>query len=295
MSPHSFALDRLAPYADESLLLEERAAVQSHVLDCATCALELKRVMELNAVIAGFPPAPPVNFGAFWMRLRPSLPAPAAAPARFSLGRRAALAFAAASLAVLGVATAAFAADTSLPNSPLYPIKRTEEQIRLTLTITNPARVEVEVQMAGERLREARAMTGMGKPVLAASALREFDALLVKIRPNLSHTTLTSFDLQVGALQQVSTRHEGTDRGVTASMRNSLVRLSTELADSTPSLGVQASAPAASGQSHSTGGTGTGTTGGNTTGTDNGSKGQGGDNNDKSKKAEPTPHPSPKD
>jgi anti-sigma factor RsiW len=65
MIAHSVALDRLAPYADDALSLEERAAVHTHVQGCAACALELKRVLQLNVLLESLPPAPPANFAAF--------------------------------------------------------------------------------------------------------------------------------------------------------------------------------------------------------------------------------------
>lgn len=218
MSAHSIALDRLAPYVDDALSLEERAAVQAHVQGCAPCMLELKRVLQLNAVLEGFAPVPPANFAAFWLRLRAGLPRPAAAVAGhgFRPGRRVALAFALAAIMALAVGTGAFAAETALPDSPLYPLKRAGEALHLAVTFAPQARLQAEIGVANERLREARAMTGLGKTALAAASLRDFNQVLDEIKPALNRDDLASFQLQLTALSQVSTVHEAEARGLTA-------------------------------------------------------------------------------
>jgi uncharacterized protein DUF5667/putative zinc finger protein len=218
MSAHASALDRLAPYADDALSLEERAAVQRHVQDCTRCLLELERLTELNAILEGLPPAPPANFAATWLRLRARLPQPAA-PLRvggFRPGRRVALAFVLASLLALTLGSGAFAAETSLPDSPLYALKRAEERVQLALAFAPAARLDLEVQMANERLREARAMTGLGKTALAAASLRDFDQLLSQISTRLSQDDRAAFQLQLTALQQVANVHQTEARGLMA-------------------------------------------------------------------------------
>jgi hypothetical protein len=218
MSTHAAALDRLGPYADEALSLEERASVQRHLEGCARCMLELKRLLQLNAILQSFAPAPPAGFTASWLRLRTRLPRPRTSlgVAGFAPGRRVALAFALAALLALTLGTGAFAAETSLPDSPLYSLKRFEERLRLDLTFAPQARLDFEVQIASERLREARAMTGLGKTALAAAALRDFDRLLQQISPDLNDQDLAAFQLQLTALQQVSTLPGVQATGVTA-------------------------------------------------------------------------------
>ena len=218
MSAHGIALDRIAPYVDDALSLEERAAVQGHVQSCAPCMLELKRVLQLNAVLEGFAPAPPANFAAFWLRLRAALPRPAVPVAAhgFRPGRRIALAFALAAILALAVGTGAFAAETALPDSPLYPLKRAGEALQLVVTFAPQARLQAEIGIANERLREARAMTGLGKTALAAASLRDFNQVLDEIEPELNRDDLAAFQLQLTALSQVSTVHEAEARGLIA-------------------------------------------------------------------------------
>ncbi|TMD15134.1 MAG: zf-HC2 domain-containing protein [Chloroflexi bacterium] len=219
MSTHGMALDRLAPYADDALSLEERAAVQRHVQGCARCMLELKRLLELNAVLQALAPAPPASSAAFWLRLRARLPRPASflRVGGFRPGRRPALAFALACVLALTLGTGAFAAGTSLPDSPLYPLKRMEERLQLDLAFAPQARFQIEVQLANERLREARAMSGLGKTMLAAASLRDFNQLLSRIAPRLSNDDLAAFQLQLTALQQVSNVHRDDASGLIAS------------------------------------------------------------------------------
>ena len=209
MSAHPAALDRLGPYADDALSLEERASVQRHLEGCSRCMLELKRLLELNAILQGFAPAPPASFASFWLRLRAGLPRPKTplSVGGFVPGRRVALAFALAALLAMSLGTGAFAAQTSLPDSPLYTLKHVEERLQLDLTLAPQARLQLKVQIANERLREARAMTGLGKMALAAASLRDFDRILSQITPQLSNKDLAAFQLQLTALQQVSNLH----------------------------------------------------------------------------------------
>jgi hypothetical protein len=83
------------------------------------------------------------------------------------------MALAAATVAVLAGAGSAFAAPSANPDNPLYPIKQLEEGIRLTFAPTND-RLTVQLQLANERLREAKAMTTNHKPLLAENSLRAF-------------------------------------------------------------------------------------------------------------------------
>ncbi|HXN01836.1 MAG TPA: DUF5667 domain-containing protein, partial [Candidatus Dormibacteraeota bacterium] len=87
--------------------------------------------------------------------------------------RRYGLALAAATVAMLAAAGSAFAAPSALPDNPLYPVKQLEESVRLTLTPTNE-RLRLQLQLAGERLREAQAMATNHKPLLAENSLRAF-------------------------------------------------------------------------------------------------------------------------
>ncbi|HEY0492077.1 MAG TPA: DUF5667 domain-containing protein [Candidatus Dormibacteraeota bacterium] len=182
MLSHATAQDWLIPYADGMLSNEERQRIDGHVASCPGCREELKSVRLLNLLLVSLPPAPPVAFAPFWLRLQAALPA-ARVPkekARFRLYRRAGLAFAAAAFATLTAVSCAFAAESSLPDSPLYPLKHAEEAARLALTPA-PQRGRVQLSIASERLREAQVMASSGKPALAVKSVRAFRLMLPSI------------------------------------------------------------------------------------------------------------------
>jgi hypothetical protein len=114
----------------------------------------------------------------FWLKLQAALPHRRTLRLPSFAGyRRLGLAFAVASIAALAAAATAFAAPSALPDNPLYPVKHVEEDLRLALTPANE-RLTVQLQLAGERLREAQAMAANHKPRLAESSLRAFTIIV---------------------------------------------------------------------------------------------------------------------
>ena len=178
MLSHATTRDWLIPYADGMLASDERRRIDGHIAGCAACAAELREVRELNLLLVTLPPAPPVAFTPFWLNLQAVLPQRRVLRIpRFAPSRRLGLAFAAAAIAVLATAASAFAAPSALPDNPLYSIKQVEEGIRLTFTSAND-RLPLQLQLANERLREARAMVADHKPRLAESSLRAFQVTI---------------------------------------------------------------------------------------------------------------------
>ena len=178
MLSHATTRDWLIPYADGMLASDERRRIDGHVAGCAPCAAELRQVRELNLLLVTLPPAPPVAFAPFWLKLQAELPQrrtfriPTLANTR-----RLGLALAMAAMAMLAAAGSALAAPSALPDNPLYPIKQLEESIRIAFTPAND-RLTVQLQLATERLREAQAMASGHKPVLAESSLRAFRVIV---------------------------------------------------------------------------------------------------------------------
>lgn len=76
------------------------------------------------------------------------------------------LATAALLLALFVVASGAtvVASAESLPGDPLYPVKRTAEQVRLTLTTDPATRAALQAQFNQERQAEAQTVAAMGRP-----------------------------------------------------------------------------------------------------------------------------------
>jgi hypothetical protein len=213
MLSHATAQDWLIPYADGMLSNDERQRIDGHISACPFCRRELSTVRELNLALVSLPPAPPVAFAPFWLKLQAALPA-ARAPrreVRFTLYRRAGLAFAAAAFATLTAATFAFAAESSLPDSPVYPLKQVEESVRLALTPA-PQRAQVQLSIGSERLREAQVMASTGKPALAVKSVRAFRLLLPSIIAGLNETTDTrvardeirSLDVELTGIQEAN-------------------------------------------------------------------------------------------
>ena len=185
MLSHATAQEWLIPYTDGMLSADERRRIDTHLSGCAACGGEVDQLRKLNLVLISLPSAPPLAFAPFWMKLQMALPAPrrsAAAP-RY---RRAGIAFAAAAFAVLAAAGSAFAAQSSLPDSALYPFKLAEESLQLSLTPPSD-RLKVELRIGSERLREARVMAVAGKPALAVSSVRAFRLLIPSITSGLAN------------------------------------------------------------------------------------------------------------
>ena len=175
---HTTTRDWLIPYADGMLAADERRRIDSHIGGCATCAAELREVRELNLLLVALPPAPPVAFAPFWLSLQAVLPQRRVLRIpRFASYRPLGLALAAATVALLAAAGSAFAAPSALPDNPLYAIKQIEESIQLTIAPAND-RLSLQLQLASERLREARTMATNHKPLLAENSLRAFQVTI---------------------------------------------------------------------------------------------------------------------
>ena len=178
MLSHATAHDWLIPYADGMLAADERRRVDGHITGCAACADELREVRELNLLLVSLPPAPPVAFAPFWLKLQAVLPQRRSLrlPKLFGY-RRAGLALALASIPALAITGTALAAPGAMPDSPLYSVKQLEEGLQLATTPAS-GRLEIQITQANERLREAQVMAANHKPLLAAQSLHAFSVTL---------------------------------------------------------------------------------------------------------------------
>ena len=197
MLSHATARDWLIPYADGMLASDERKRVDGHLVGCAGCSAELRQVRELNLLLVTLPPAPPVAFAPFWLKLQAVLPQRRVLHMPF-LGsyRRVGLAVAIAGCAVLAVGATALAAPAAMPDSPIYPVKQLEESIQLGLAPASGV-LSVQLQQANERLREAYTMSSNHKPLLAAQSLRAFRVTL-----NAAAAALKRADPRIAAKQE---------------------------------------------------------------------------------------------
>ena len=189
MLSHATTRDWLIPYADGMLAADERRRIDAHIGGCPSCAAELREVRELNLLLVTLPPAPPVAFAPFWLKLQATLPQRRTIQIpRFASYRRLGLALAMAAIPVLAATTAALAAPSALPDNPLYPVKQLEESVRLAVTPSS-ARLALQLEFAGERLHEAQAMAVNHKPLLAATSLRAFGLTMNDASAALKHST----------------------------------------------------------------------------------------------------------
>jgi uncharacterized protein DUF5667/putative zinc finger protein len=186
MLSHATTRDWLIPYADGMLAADERRRLDGHLTGCASCAADLREVRELNLLLVSLPPAPPVAFAPFWLKLQAVL------PQRRTLRipslvryRRLGVAFALAAMLALAVTGTALAAPSAMPDSPLYPVKQLEEGLQLS-TAPASGRLSVELAQANERLREAQVMAADHKPLLAVDSLRVFRVTLNEAAASLA-------------------------------------------------------------------------------------------------------------
>lgn len=178
MLSHATTRDWLIPYADGMLAADERRRIDRHIAGCASCAAELHEVRELNLVLVSLPLAPPTAYAPFWLTLQAVLPQRRVLRLpRIAGYRRVGLAFAMATVTAVVAAGTALAAPSALPDSPLYPVKQLEEGIRLASTPTQN-RLAVEIDLANERLYEAKQMAANHKPRLAADTLRAYQVVV---------------------------------------------------------------------------------------------------------------------
>ncbi len=222
MLSHTTTRDWLIPYADGMLAADERRRIDGHIAGCAACAAELREVRELNLLLVTLPPAPPIAFAPFWSNLQAVLPQRRVLRIpSFPIYRRLGLALAAATVAVVVAGGSAFAAPSALPDNPLYPIKQLEENIRLAFTPTN-YQLALQLQLASERLREARAMANDHKPLLAENSLRAFRltineaaaALKNPVDPQAAKVAVQALRVELVAVEQANAARADDDAQV---------------------------------------------------------------------------------
>ncbi len=222
MLSHATARDWLIPYADGMLAADERRRIDGHITGCAACAAELREVRELNLLLVTLPPAPPVAVATFWLKLQAVLPQRRTLRIPTFAGyQRLSVAFAAAAIAALAVAGTAFAAPSALPDNPLYPVKQLEEGMRLALTPANE-RLTVQLQLAGERLREAQAMAANHKTRLAENSLRAYTIIVndaaVSLRfpanPLAAKDALHALHVKLDAVERINASRDDDVAGI---------------------------------------------------------------------------------
>jgi hypothetical protein len=242
MLSHATAREWLIPYADGMLSTDERQRVDGHVAGCPACAAEVGSLRQLNLLLVSLPPAPPMAFAPFWLKLQAALPkgravVPFSAPRYRKLG----FALAAAAMAVLAAAGSAVAAPAALPDNPLYAFKQAEESVQLAFT-SAPDRLGLEIRFAQERLSEARAMAAVGKPTLAVKSLRSFRLTMQPVAAGLGNAvdlraaaeTRRMLEVDLAAVQQANATQGDDD----ADLKQLVLAILNELETDAPSPAV---------------------------------------------------------
>jgi hypothetical protein len=98
-----------------------------------------------------------------------------------------------------GAGTTAYAAQDSLPNEPLYPVKQLTEQLRIALTTDKEAEVDLLLDLAQERVGEMMALANMGMEIPEQTQLR----LQEHLQFALSETAQLGDAALMGALEQI--------------------------------------------------------------------------------------------
>jgi anti-sigma factor RsiW len=191
--------DTLYGYADGTLPDRQRAQIDAHLRVCGTCRRTVHEIRRLDSVLQDFPAAPNLPFPRFWSRLEGRLPSRAEKRLNFFRARQLAAGLALAIVAsVVGVV--ALASDETMPDSPLYSVKRVRQDVQLLLTSARE-RPSFELTLGRQRLHEAAVMTQRNRHDLAVASLREARALLVEAAPGLGQSDAAALRIEVDDLK----------------------------------------------------------------------------------------------
>lgn len=156
-----------------------------------------------------------------WNLVLASVERSTAANRKHAVLPRAVLAFAAA--AVLLVAGAVAASASSLPDSPLYPIKGALEQVRGAIAFSPSDKLSFHLDLARTRLTEAEAMIAAHRVDLADQALAAMDDQLQQaaalVRAESASDPALATDLS-NQLEQAITIHDAQLAGLQGQVTN---------------------------------------------------------------------------
>ncbi len=122
----------------------------------------------------------------------------------------------------------AYAANDSLPDSPLYPIKRAAEQLELTLAPDPTSQARVRMNLADRRLSEMKALTKSGQSQLMEQVLNDYTrqistAISILPPPTGSENPVTQEFLGRLTQQQQELRAIPAPSAVQSAVQNALV------------------------------------------------------------------------
>lgn len=201
---------------------KRNATVEDCLAQYPRQAEAIEPLLRLAASITEVPPVRPApEFKRATRRRLLALSPPAELPRRRNwvgilasmmggLGRRMAIASAGVILILIVLSGgAAVAAADSLPDSPLYPIKRVTEQAQLLLTPRDSARAKLHIAYAQRRLDEAVIMAQRGEEGRARELLEEYSgelqAAMAIVEELTTQTTKLSAELRGEVVEQSKT------------------------------------------------------------------------------------------
>ncbi len=115
-----------------------------------------------------------------------------------------------------GVGTTAYAAQDSLPNEPLYPLKQFTEQVRLALTTDGEAEVHLLLDLAEERIEEMMALVNRRLEVPDETQIR----LQEHIQLALAEAAQLGDAALLGTLQRIQTMAQNQIQAMQQVQRN---------------------------------------------------------------------------
>ncbi|MFH1084970.1 MAG: DUF5667 domain-containing protein [Chloroflexota bacterium] len=154
---------QLAVYRD--LTDSEREALDEHVAQCPVCLALWERFQAQDRALAALPQRDPRPQWVAGVLARTSRRGGRSVAVGRPLVR--ALAMSLVALSVLMAGTLGASAQ-ALPGGPLYGVKRTVEQVRLTLTLDETQRGAYQEQLVETRREEVRQVVAQGKSVAVA-------------------------------------------------------------------------------------------------------------------------------
>lgn len=116
------------------------------------------------------------------------------------------------SILLLSGGGAALAANDSMPDSPLYPVKLAAEQVQLTLTRSEIGKAEVYIMLADRRVAEIIYMAGKGDAQQVEALTQRLDKRL-KLLARLALSQRAASELQMPAPLPAEEEMGGAPRG----------------------------------------------------------------------------------
>ena len=128
----------------------------------------------------------------------------------------------------------AFASTTAKPGDLLYPVKLATEQAKLSFTFNESAKVNLQAEFAGERLKELRQLDAViaatsSKPTVKGSPNKDDDKKEAVVRVQARAEAQTEVQRAIEALKQVQEKQQAKGNTKAADeMKKNIIKLQTD-------------------------------------------------------------------